>query len=107
MLTDKPKSIEKTKLDNKMSDNKTNLLVLGMKEFTMKNYDQASELLADAIELFVDCYGDMAIECADPLYYYGIALYNVALKKNQILSESAPVPSTIEQRKLYATRHVI
>ncbi|OAX80803.1 hypothetical protein ACJ72_04857 [Emergomyces africanus] len=51
----------------------------------IKDYDAAAELYSQATELQADLNGEMSVENADLLYLYGKSLYNVAVRKSDVL----------------------
>lgn len=54
------------------------LLASGKRDFLVKDYSSAVTSLGECCEVFARIYGDGAIECGDPLFYYGRALLELA-----------------------------
>lgn len=54
-------------------------------QYSLKNFVAASDLYADAVELQAELNGEMAPENAELLFYYGRALYKVAIAKSDVL----------------------
>ena len=72
------------------------------------NYDDAIDLLTEVLEQQSEKYGDLAIECAPALYYYGVALFNKARLENDVFGEpvqKAMVEKAIHQMKQEAERN--
>ncbi|OJD17811.1 hypothetical protein AJ78_02110 [Emergomyces pasteurianus Ep9510] len=51
----------------------------------IKDYDTAAELYSQATELQAELNGEMSVDNADLLYSYGKSLYNVAVRKSDVL----------------------
>ncbi|EEH18949.1 hypothetical protein PABG_01268 [Paracoccidioides brasiliensis Pb03] len=51
----------------------------------IKDYDTAADLYSQATELQAELNGEMSVDNADLLYLYGKSLYNVAVKKSDVL----------------------
>ncbi|EGC46355.1 tetratricopeptide repeat protein [Histoplasma capsulatum var. duboisii H88] len=51
----------------------------------IKDYDAAAELYSRATELQAELNGEMSVENADLLYSYGKSLYNLAVRKSDVL----------------------
>eukprot|EP00216_Chloropicon_sp_CCMP2111_P003845 CAMPEP_0198236898 /NCGR_PEP_ID=MMETSP1446-20131203/2798_1 /TAXON_ID=1461542 ORGANISM="Unidentified sp, Strain CCMP2111" /NCGR_SAMPLE_ID=MMETSP1446 /ASSEMBLY_ACC=CAM_ASM_001112 /LENGTH=351 /DNA_ID=CAMNT_0043918875 /DNA_START=1 /DNA_END=1052 /DNA_ORIENTATION=+ len=72
------------------------------------NYDDAIDLLTEVLEQQSEKYGDLALECAPALYYYGVALFNKARLENDVFGEpvqKAMVEKAIHQMKQEAERN--
>lgn len=54
-------------------------------QYSLKNFVAASDLYADAVELQAELNGEMAPENAELLFYYGRALYKVAIARSDVL----------------------
>lgn len=54
-------------------------------QYSLKNFSGAAELYADASEIQAELNGEMAPENAELLFYYGRALYKVAVQKSDVL----------------------
>ncbi|CAK9302639.1 unnamed protein product [Gordionus sp. m RMFG-2023] len=68
--------------------NVENLISQGKKHFLMKEYEQASDNFAEACELLAETFGEMADECAEPLYLYGKALLEAGRMENNLLNNN-------------------
>ena len=53
--------------------------------YSTKNFAAAAESYADAVQIQAELNGEMAPENADLLFYYGRALYKVAVAKSDVL----------------------
>ncbi|KAI9088737.1 hypothetical protein DFS34DRAFT_421167 [Phlyctochytrium arcticum] len=60
------------------------MLDRGEKHLMDKDYELASDELSRAVSALSAHYGDGAAECADALYLYGRALYNLAVEKSSV-----------------------
>lgn len=54
-------------------------------QYSLKNYSTAADLYADASSIQAELNGEMAPENAELLFYYGRALYKVAVAKSDVL----------------------
>lgn len=54
-------------------------------QYSLKNYSTAADHYADAVEIQAELNGEMAPENAELLFYYGRALYKVAIAKSDVL----------------------
>ncbi|KAF2012010.1 hypothetical protein BU24DRAFT_375360 [Aaosphaeria arxii CBS 175.79] len=54
-------------------------------QYSLKNFGAASDLYADAVEIQAELNGEMAPDNAELLFYYGRALYKVAISKSDVL----------------------
>lgn len=54
-------------------------------QYSLKNFVAASDLYADAVEIQAELNGEMAPENAELLFYYGRALYKVAISRSDVL----------------------
>jgi HAT1-interacting factor 1 len=54
-------------------------------QYKLKNFSQAADHFADAVEIQAELNGEMAPENAELLFYYGRALYKVAIAKSDVL----------------------
>ncbi|KAF2676514.1 hypothetical protein K458DRAFT_437183 [Lentithecium fluviatile CBS 122367] len=54
-------------------------------QYTLKEYSAAADHYADAVEIQAELNGEMAPENAELLFYYGRALYKVAIAKSDVL----------------------
>ncbi|KAF2711298.1 hypothetical protein K504DRAFT_427552 [Pleomassaria siparia CBS 279.74] len=54
-------------------------------QYSLKNYPGAADHYADAVEIQAALNGEMAPENAELLFYYGRALYKVAIAKSDVL----------------------
>ncbi|PGH19075.1 hypothetical protein AJ79_00109 [Helicocarpus griseus UAMH5409] len=60
----------------------------------IKDYDAAAELYSQATELQAELNGEMSVENADLLYSYGKSLYNVAVRKSDVLGSKVAGQAT-------------
>lgn len=70
------------------SDPKARLVDLtarASQKYSMKDYNEASDLYAQATELQAELNGEMAVENAELLYLYGRSLYQVGVSKSDVL----------------------
>ncbi|KAI9788919.1 MAG: hypothetical protein M1816_006484 [Peltula sp. TS41687] len=58
-------------------------------KYSMKDYNEASDLYAQASELQAELNGEMALENAELLYLYGRSLYQVGVSKSDVLGGKA------------------
>ncbi|KAK2740265.1 hypothetical protein FQN55_008991 [Onygenales sp. PD_40] len=68
----------------------------------IKDYNAAAELYSQATELQAELNGEMSVENADLLYAYGKSLYNVAVRKSDVLGskvagQAPPAPKSKPQ----------
>jgi len=56
--------------------------------YSTKNFDAAAENYANALEIQAELNGEMAPENAELLFYYGRALYKVAVAKSDVLGNT-------------------
>ncbi|KAJ3189088.1 hypothetical protein HDU85_002713 [Gaertneriomyces sp. JEL0708] len=61
-----------------------------------ENYEDAADVLSEAVAILSANYGDGAPECADALYLYGMALYKLAVQKSSVLGSST-VPEMVPE----------
>lgn len=54
-------------------------------QYSLKNFSAAADHYADAVEIQAELNGEMAPENAELLFYYGRALYKVAIAKSDVL----------------------
>jgi HAT1-interacting factor 1 len=54
-------------------------------QYSLKEYSNAADHYADAVEIQAELNGEMAPENAELLFYYGRALYKVAIAKSDVL----------------------
>lgn len=54
-------------------------------QYSLKNFTGAADHYADAVEIQAELNGEMAPENAELLFYYGRALYKVAIAKSDVL----------------------
>jgi HAT1-interacting factor 1 len=54
-------------------------------QYSLKEYSTAADHYADAVEIQAELNGEMAPENAELLFYYGRALYKVAIAKSDVL----------------------
>lgn len=54
-------------------------------QYTLKNFSASADHYADAVEIQAELNGEMAPENAELLFYYGRALYKVAIAKSDVL----------------------
>lgn len=54
-------------------------------QYSLKNFSAAADHYADAVEIQAELNGEMAPENAELLFYYGRALYKVAVAKSDVL----------------------
>jgi HAT1-interacting factor 1 len=54
-------------------------------QYSLKNFSGAADHYADAVEIQAELNGEMAPENAELLFYYGRALYKVAISKSDVL----------------------
>lgn len=81
------------------ADKIASLITSANLQYSLKNYDAASELYSRATELQAERNGDMAPENADLLYLYGRCLYKVALAKSNVLGGNVAGPSEKPKKK--------
>ena len=72
---------EKDKSLNQLKD----LTAKATAKYSIKDYDAAAEIYAEAVELQADINGEMSPENADLLYAYGRCLYHVAVRSSDVL----------------------
>lgn len=94
-LTTEQSSLPSTDEADKISS----LVTSANLQYSLKNYDAASELYSRATELQAEKNGDMAPENADILYLYGRCLYKVALSKSNVLGATVAGPSEQKPKK--------
>lgn len=58
-------------------------------QYSLKNFSAAADHYADAVEIQAELNGEMAPENAELLFYYGRALYKVAVAKSDVLGGKA------------------
>ena len=63
----------------------TDLTAQAARQYSMKDYDTASDLYAQATELQAELNGEMAVENADLLYLYGRSLYHAGISQSDVL----------------------
>jgi HAT1-interacting factor 1 len=81
MLTERPKSDVTAEYTSKLKT----LLDSANLQYSLKKYNEASELYSQATELQAELNGEMAPENAEILYLYGRCLYKVAVAKSDVL----------------------
>jgi len=64
-------------------------------QYSLKEYSNAADHYADAVEIQAELNGEMAPENAELLFYYGRALYKVAIAKSDVLGAKV----TSEEKK--------
>ncbi|OLL25077.1 NASP-related protein sim3 [Neolecta irregularis DAH-3] len=66
------------------------LVAQGCKAFALKKYDDAADILAQAVEAVIKTNGEDSADNADTLLLYGKALFEVARQKSQVLGGGSP-----------------
>ncbi|KAJ3125100.1 hypothetical protein HK098_000592 [Nowakowskiella sp. JEL0407] len=64
------------------------LIEQGKREYALKHFDTATDLFSDASRELVEKFGEGSPECAVAFYWYGNALFNIALQKSTFLGSS-------------------
>ncbi|KAL2374368.1 hypothetical protein RJ035_006040 [Blastomyces gilchristii] len=81
--------IDKPSTSNQPPESKqaqlTDLIERASAKDAIKDYDAAAELYSRATELQAELNGEMSVENADLLYSYGKSLYNLAVRKSDVL----------------------
>ncbi|KZM25326.1 uncharacterized protein EKO05_0000524 [Ascochyta rabiei] len=72
-------------------------------QYSLKNFSAAADHYADAVEIQAELNGEMAPENAELLFYYGRALYKVAVAKSDVLGNKV---AQEDQKKKKAKRGV-
>ncbi|KAF9696339.1 hypothetical protein EKO04_005239 [Ascochyta lentis] len=72
-------------------------------QYSLKNFAAAADHYADAVEIQAELNGEMAPENAELLFYYGRALYKVAVAKSDVLGNKV---AQEDQKKKKANKHV-
>lgn len=72
-------------------------------QYSLKNFSAAADHYADAVEIQAELNGEMAPENAELLFYYGRALYKVAVAKSDVLGNKA---AQEDQKKKKAKKEV-
>jgi HAT1-interacting factor 1 len=81
MLAERPKIAVIKEYESKLKS----LLDAANLQYSLKRYNDASELYSQATELQAELNGEMAPENAEILYLYGRCLYKVAVAKSDVL----------------------
>ncbi|KAI5271175.1 hypothetical protein E4T47_05546 [Aureobasidium subglaciale] len=69
------------------------------KEYSLKNYAQASEFYSQASELQMQLNGEMSLDNADLLYQYGRCLYHLAVSKSDVLGNKVAGSGEPQKKK--------
>lgn len=72
-------------------------------QYSLKNFSAAADHYADAVEIQAELNGEMAPENAELLFYYGRALYKVAVAKSDVLGNKV---AQEDQKKKKAKKEV-
>lgn len=72
-------------------------------QYSLKNFSAAADHYADAVEIQAELNGEMAPENAELLFYYGRALYKVAVAKSDVLGNKV---AQEDQKKKKAKKDV-
>ncbi|KAF2996415.1 hypothetical protein E8E13_002390 [Curvularia kusanoi] len=68
-------------------------------QYSLKNFSAAADHYADAVEIQAELNGEMAPENAELLFYYGRALYKVAVAKSDVLGGKAAQEDQKKKKK--------
>lgn len=66
----------------------TSLLAQGRRHLAVSDIQAAITALAECCRLYSELYGDFADECAEPYYYYGMALLEMARTDSDVLGDA-------------------
>jgi HAT1-interacting factor 1 len=84
--TSEPIAVEASAADPPKTKEKLDELVQKAAiQYKLKDFSAAAEHYADAVEIQAELNGEMAPENAELLFYYGRALYKVAISKSDVL----------------------
>lgn len=65
----------------------TLLFLQGKRHLIIRDYQLAVEALSDACQMFSKVYSEQADEMADPYFYYGRALFEIARNESEVLGD--------------------
>ncbi|KAJ4987757.1 histone h1-binding protein [Stagonosporopsis vannaccii] len=68
-------------------------------QYSLKNFSAAADHYADAVEIQAELNGEMAPENAELLFYYGRALYKVAVAKSDVLGNKVAQEDQKKKKK--------
>lgn len=68
-------------------------------QYSLKNFSAAADHYADAVEIQAELNGEMAPENAELLFYYGRALYKVAVAKSDVLGNKVSQEDQKKKKK--------
>ncbi|KAF2625139.1 hypothetical protein BU25DRAFT_441587 [Macroventuria anomochaeta] len=73
-------------------------------QYSLKNFSAAADHYADAVEIQAELNGEMAPENAELLFYYGRALYKVAVAKSDVLGTKGAQEDQKKKKKAKAKK---
>lgn len=73
-------------------------------QYSLKNFSAAADHYSDAVEIQAELNGEMAPENAELLFYYGRALYKVAIAKSDVLGSKVAQEEQKKPKKEKTTK---
>lgn len=97
--TDAPKMSSSRETPEEMRARLAELTARAAAKDAIKDFDAAAELYSQATELQAELNGEMCVDNADLLYAYGRSLYNVAVRKSDVLGSKLTGEPPTESKK--------